>query len=217
MPAASVAGARPTRPRVQPRPWLAPGILAGALVPLASLALRAARDELGANPIAQALNELGLVALVFLLASLACTPAKTLLGWTWPLRVRRMLGVVAAGYATAHVLTYLVLDQGLDWTAILADVVKRKFIFAGAATFVLLVPLALTSTNGAVRRLGFARWKRLHRLAYVAGATGTLHFVWRVKKDLREPLLYATVLGALLLVRLATQVRTRQARDSMAQ
>ncbi len=93
----------------------------------------------------------------------------------------------------------------------------RKFIFAGAATFTLLLPLALTSTNGAVRRLGFAGWKRLHRLAYVAGATGVLHFVWRVKKDLREPALYALVIGALLLVRMAVYVRARLARAAVAQ
>lgn len=216
MAAVTVTATRPARPRAQPRPWLAPGVLAGALVPLASLALRAARDELGANPIAQALNELGLVALIFLVASLACTPAKTLLGWTWPLRLRRMLGLVAAGYAILHVLTYLVLDQGLDWSAIVADVMKRKFIFAGAATFLSLLPLALTSTDGAVRRLGFARWKRLHRLAYVAGATGALHFLWRVKKDVREPAIYAAALGALLLVRAATRARARIPPDSMA-
>jgi sulfoxide reductase heme-binding subunit YedZ len=217
MPADAVALSPSARaPRARSLPWLKPGVAAGALVPLASLALRAVRDELGANPIAQALNELGLVALIFLVASLACTPAKTLLGWTWPIRLRRLLGVLAAGYAALHVFTYLVLDQGLDLSAIVADVAKRKFIFAGAATFTLLVPLALTSTNGAVRRLGFARWKRLHRLAYLAGATGVLHFVWRVKKDVREPVLYALVIGALLLVRILPWLRARLARSAMA-
>jgi sulfoxide reductase heme-binding subunit YedZ len=209
--------ARPSGRRTASLPWLMPGVLAGALAPLASIALRATRGELGANPIAQALNELGLVALVFLLASLACTPAKTLLGWTWPIRLRRTLGVLAAVYATLHVTTYVALDQGLDLEAIVADVLKRKFIFAGAATFAMLVPLALTSTNAAVRRLGFARWKRLHRLAYAAGATGALHFIWRVKKDLREPALYALVVGALLLVRIVAQLRTRIARAAVPQ
>src|SRR5689334_14074394 len=131
------------RRRAGPYPWLAPGVLAGALAPLGSIALRAARGDLGADPIAQALNELGLLALVFVVASLACTPAKQVFGWTWPLRLRRMLGLVAMTYATFHVTTYVVLDQGLDWRAIVDDVVERKFILVGFATFVMLVPLAL--------------------------------------------------------------------------
>ncbi|HZP43949.1 MAG TPA: protein-methionine-sulfoxide reductase heme-binding subunit MsrQ [Candidatus Binatia bacterium] len=188
--------------RHRPWPWLAPGVFAGALVPLAALLARAARGTLGADPIAEALNELGLLALVFLVAALGCTPAKALLGWTWPLRLRRMLGLFAFFYASLHLLTYAALDQGFGWAAIAADVTKRKFIFVGVATFVLLVPLAVTSTNGAVRRLGYARWKRLHRLAYVAPALAVLHFLWRVKRDVREPVAYAAVLGALLLLRL---------------
>ncbi len=210
------AAAAAPRRRTSPHRWLAPGVLAGASAPLVSIALRAARGELGADPIAQALNELGLVALIFLIASLACTPAKSLVGWTWPIRLRRMLGLVAALYATLHVLTYAVLDQGLDLSAIVDDVLERKFILAGMATFLMLVPLALTSTNAAVRRLGFARWKRLHRLAYIAGMTGALHFIWRVKKDVREPAMYALVIGALLLARAVAQIPTRLGRGRVA-
>jgi sulfoxide reductase heme-binding subunit YedZ len=195
--------------RSGPLPWLKPGVFAGALVPLAATLLHAARGELGADPIAQALNQLGLMALVFLVAALACTPAKTLLGWTWPIRLRRMLGLFGFFYAALHVTTYTALDQAFDWPAIFADVTKRKFIYVGLTTFVLLLPLAVTSTNGMVRRLGFANWKRLHRLAYVATALAVVHFTWRVKKDLREPLLYGAVLGSLLVVRIATVVRTR--------
>ncbi len=195
--------------RGRPLPWLKPGVFAGALVPVAAIALGAARGALGADPIAQALNQLGLVALVFLVAALACAPAKTLLGWTWPLRLRRMLGLFAFFYATLHVATYTVLDQGLDWSAIFADVTKRRFIYVGAITFTLLVPLAATSTNGMVRRLGFANWKRLHRLAYVATVLAVVHFTWRVKKDVREPLAYGGVLAALLLVRVAAALRAR--------
>jgi len=215
-PAVTVARgvARPRRSK--PLPWLEPGVFVGALGPLVSLVQRAVQGTLGADPIAQALNELGLTALVFLVASLACTPAKILFGWTWPLRIRRMLGVYAAVYASLHVLTYGVLDQGLDWAAITKDVLERKFIFVGAATFVLLVPLALTSTNGAVRRLGFARWKRLHRLAYAAGVLGCLHFYLRVKKDVSEPQAYAIALGTLLLVRLAILLRDRSAARARA-
>jgi sulfoxide reductase heme-binding subunit YedZ len=198
--------------RGRPYPWLEPAVLVGALVPAAAIVLRGARGELGANPIAQALNQLGLLALIFLVAALACTPAKLVLGWTWPLRIRRMLGLLAFFYATLHVLTYTGLDQVFDWPAIWTDVTKRKFIFVGFAAFVLLIPLALTSTNASVRRLGFARWKQLHRLAYVAPALGVLHFFWRVKKDATEPLTYGAVLAALLALRLVAYARAAAAR-----
>lgn len=185
-----------------PTPWLKPAVLTGSLVPITAIVLRASRNELGADPVAQALNQLGLLALVFLIAALACTPLKTFLGWTWPIRLRRMLGLLAFFYALLHVVTYTVLDQGLDWQAIVDDLAKRKFIFVGFATFVLLIPLAATSTTFAVRRLGYARWKQLHRLAYVAPAFAVLHFTWRVKRDIREPLTYGVVLGAMLMVRI---------------
>lgn len=191
--------------RARPWRWLAPGVLLGALVPLAVLGWRAAQGTLGANPIAEALNQLGLLALVFLVAALGCTPAKTLLGWTWPMRLRRMLGLLAFFYACLHVATYVALDQGFDWAALFADVTKRRFIVVGAAAFVLLIPLAATSTAGAVRRLGFARWKLLHRLAYVATVLAVVHFVWRVKVDVTEPAAYGVVLAALLAVRLGSR------------
>jgi sulfoxide reductase heme-binding subunit YedZ len=120
-----------------------------------------------------------------------------------------MLGVLAFAYGSLHVMTYVALDQGFDWPAILEDVVKRKFIFVGFAAFLLLIPLAATSTNGAMKRLGFVRWKRLHRLAYFAPALAVLHFVWRVKKDVREPAVYGAVLAMLLLARLADHLRDR--------
>jgi sulfoxide reductase heme-binding subunit YedZ len=188
-----------------PLPWLNPGILVGASAPLLSILLRARSGALGANPIAEALNELGLMALVLLIASLACTPLRTLVGWTWPIRVRRLLGLLAFAYATLHVAVYAGLDQGLDLRAVLADVFKRKFIFVGFAAFVMMIPLAWTSTKGAVRRLGYARWKRLHLLVYPAAFGAAVHFVWRVKKDLSEPLAYAAILAALLLVRVVAR------------
>jgi sulfoxide reductase heme-binding subunit YedZ len=193
--------------RRRPYPWLEPGVLVGALAPVAALAARGARHELGANPIAEALNRLGLIALVLLIAALACTPAKLALGWTWPLRIRRLLGLLGFFYASLHVATYVALDQTFDWAAIAADVAKRKFIFVGFAAFVLLMPLALTSTSASVKRLGYARWKRLHRLAYLAPALGVLHFFWRVKKDASEPLTYGAVLAVLLAVRVVAAVR----------
>jgi sulfoxide reductase heme-binding subunit YedZ len=195
-----------TRTRA-PHPWLKPGMLAGSLAPAAAIALRAWRHELGANPIAQALNQLGLTALVFLVASLACTPLKTLFGWTWPIRLRRMLGLLAFFYAAIHVATYVALDQNLAWRAIFEDVAKRKFIFVGFAAFVVLIPLAATSTDSSVKRLGYASWKRLHRLAYTAGVLAAMHFVWRVKRDVHEPVVYGAVLVSLLAIRVLDHTR----------
>jgi sulfoxide reductase heme-binding subunit YedZ len=194
------------------RPWLKPAVFVGALAPLAAILTNAARRNLGANPIAEALNELGLTAFVLLLASLACTPLREVLGWTWAIALRRMLGLFAFFYALLHAATYSVLDQGLAVGAIIADVTKRPFILAGFAAFVLLIPLAATSTAAAVQRLGFARWRRLHRLAYAAGVLASIHFFLRVKKDVSEPAVYAVVLAALLLARLVLFFRKRAAR-----
>jgi|GraSoiStandDraft_24_1057298.scaffolds.fasta_scaffold28875_3 sulfoxide reductase heme-binding subunit YedZ len=190
------------RPRaaagVQPFPWLVPGVFLGSLTPLASIALRITRGGLDANPIAQIENELGLAALIFLVASLACTPLRRVTRWTWPVRIRRELGLFAFFYAGVHVLVYLLVDQGLDVTAVVADIVKRPFITVGFLALVLMVPLAVTSTRASVRRLGFRRWQRLHQLAYLAGVLGVVHFIWRVKSDISQPLVYACALGVLL-------------------
>jgi sulfoxide reductase heme-binding subunit YedZ len=193
-------------------PWLKPAVFVGSLMPLGMMILRGVRGELGANPIGEALNQLGLLALIFVVAALAGTPLKTVFGWTWPLRIRRMLGVFGFFYAALHVSTYTGLDQVFDWSAIYHDVTKRKFIFVGFAAFVLLIPLAVTSTNAAVKRLGFVRWKRLHRLAYAIPVLAVIHFIWRVKKDLREPVAYAVILGTLLVIRAGVSLRSRLAR-----
>lgn len=195
--------------RWEPYAWLKPGIFVGGLVPLAYTLVRATQGELSANPIAQIENELGLTALIFLVTSLACTPARRLFGWTWPPRIRRELGLFAFFYASLHFLTYLFLDQFLDWEAIVADIVERPFITAGFAALVLLVPLALTSTTDSIRRLGYQRWVRLHQLVYVAGALAVLHFIWRVKIDVHQPLTYAAIVGVLLAIRLAFWLRKR--------
>ncbi len=191
------------------RPWLKPAVFTGSLVPLVVILGEALLGRLGSNPIAEALNRLGLMALVFLVAALTCTPLKATFGWTWPIRLRRMLGLFGFFYALLHLMTYLGIDQAFDARAILADITKRKFIFIGFAAFVTLVPLAATSTAASVRRLGFVRWKRLHRLAYVATALGVVHFTLRVKKDLREPVVYGLVLIALFLARVAVQLHSR--------
>jgi sulfoxide reductase heme-binding subunit YedZ len=187
--------------------WLNPGIVAGAMVPVAALAWRAATGRLGANPIEEALNAFGLLALVLLVSSLVCTPLRRITGWTWPARVRRTLGLLAFAFAVLHVLVYAGLDQGFRLSAIGEDVLERRFIFVGFAAFLLMAPLALTSTSASVRRLGYARWERLHRLVYVAAVLAVVHFVWRVKADLGEPLVYAAILSALLLFRVVGAAR----------
>jgi methionine sulfoxide reductase heme-binding subunit len=194
----------------QPYPWLKPGIFVGALVPLASIVVRANLDALGADPVAKIENELGLAALVLLVASLACTPARRLLGWTWPIRIRRELGLFAFFYACLHVAMYVVVDQGIDVFAIFDDILKRPFITVGFLAFVLLLPLALTSTPESIRKLGFKRWQRLHMLVYIAGVLAVVHFIWRVKVDIAQPLTYAWIVAALLMVRVVVWLRARQ-------
>lgn len=184
------------------RSWLVPAAVAAGLLPLAKLAFDGATGGLGANPIQALLDRLGFWTLAMLTATLAAGPLNAQLGLAWPLRVRRALGLLTFGYAALHLVAYAGVDQALDLRAILADVVKRPFITVGFATFLVLLPLALTSTDAWVRRLGFRRWKRLHRLAYLAALGGVVHFIWRVKADLRQPVLFAVALGLLLLARL---------------
>jgi len=199
------------------RTWLKPAVFTAALAPLASVLLDAARHQLGAEPVNETLNRLGLTALVLLLASLACTPLREVLGWTWAIGLRRMLGLFAFFYASLHFATYAIVDQGLRGRAILADVTKRPFIISGFAAFLLLAPLAATSTAAAVQRLGFRRWKLLHRLVYVAGVLAAFHFWLRVKSDHREPAIAALVLGVLLLARVVLAVREARRRRVTAE
>jgi len=179
-----------------------PGVFALCSLPLAKIAWDGLRGNLSANPIAEVLNRLGFWTLGWLLLSLAATPLKTLFGWTAPIRVRKMLGLFAFFYGSLHFATYLALDQAFDFSDIGADIVKRKFVTVGFAALMTLVPLAATSTDRAVKRLGFRRWKRLHRLVYFAAVLGVVHFAWRVKADYLEPALFGIALAALLLARL---------------
>jgi methionine sulfoxide reductase heme-binding subunit len=181
---------------------LRPLVFLGAASPLLWLAGRAVRGALGPDPVAEILNRLGLYALVLLLCSLACTPLQLVLGWKWPLRVRRMLGLFAFFYASLHLTTYVGVDQGLDLASIGKDIVKRRFVTVGFAAWCCLFPLAVTSTQGWVKRLGFRRWKALHRLAYLAAVLAIFHFVWRFKTALLEPLIAGAALFVLLAIRL---------------
>jgi len=188
---------------------LAIGVL--ALVPAARIAWLAGAGDLGPNPIAEAMNRLGFWTLTLLLATLSPTPIQIVTGWKWPLRLRRMLGLETFLYVCLHFAVYLGVDQFFDFPAIWKDIVKRKFITVGFAAFVLLIPLAITSTDRMVRRLGFVRWKRLHRLIYLAAVLGVVHFVWRVKSDLRQPAIFGAALALLLAIR-ATRAAVPPAR-----
>jgi len=199
-------------PRNAPLPWLKPGVFVGALVPLVVMLWKGRTGRLGADAIAVALNQLGYTALIFLTASLLCTPLKIATGWTWGIRMRRMLGLFAFFYVCLHFTTYAVLDQGLSLGAIGSDIVKRKFILVGFTALLLLIPLAITSTDKMVRRLGFPKWKMLHRFAYVAGILGGIHFLWRVKKDLREPLIFLSILALAFALRVFDAYRKRRPR-----
>lgn len=178
------------------------------LLPLARLAWLGFHDGLGANPIEFVTHSSGTWALNFLLVTLSVTPARHLLQWPALLRYRRMLGLYAFFYAGLHFLTYLWLDQFFDAQAILKDIAKRPFITVGFSAFVLLLPLAATSSRAMVRRLGH-HWQRLHRLIYAIAMLGVIHYGWLVKKDLTQPLIYAAILSLLLGWRLRHALRKR--------
>ena len=179
------------------------------LMPLGLLVWRGFTGGLTANPIEFITHTTGWWALAFLMITLAVTPLRRLLDMPWLLRLRRLLGLYAFFYASLHFLTWLVIDQFFDWEAIIKDIAKRPYITVGFTAFVLLLPLAATSTNAMVRRLGAARWQTLHRLVYVIAVLGVVHFWWLVKKDIREPAVFAMILIVLLGARLVVLWRKR--------
>jgi sulfoxide reductase heme-binding subunit YedZ len=187
--------------RVSRARWIHAGVGIAVSLPAASLAIAFLRDALGPDPIEELTHETGAWALRFLLASLAVTPARRLMGVPALAPYRRTLGLAAFGYACLHVSTYVALDWFFDWAEIWEDVAERPYVTAGFAAFLALVPLAVTSTRAAMRRLGGRRWRRLHQLVYPAAGLAVVHFLWLVKKDLREPAIYAGVLAVLLLAR----------------
>jgi len=181
--------------------------------PLAVLTWRALTDGLGANPIEAVERFTGWWTLTLLMVTLAVTPIRLLTGWTAITRLRRMLGLLAFFWACLHLSAYAGLDQFFALGDIVKDIEKRPYITVGFTTFLLLLPLAITSTDRMIRRLGGSRWRTLHRLAYFAAAGGVLHFLWLVKADISRPLLFAAVLLLLLAVRLRRPV-TAKARPS---
>jgi sulfoxide reductase heme-binding subunit YedZ len=191
-------------------------VWAACLAPLGALLYWAFTDDLTANPISFITNHLGIWTFRLLLAALAMTPLRILTGWGWPPLVRRVLGLFAFFYATLHFSVWIMVDHFFNWGQLAADVVKRPYITVGMTTLLLLVPLAATSTTGMVKRLGAKRWKRLHRLVYVAGVTAALHFLWLAKVGRAEPYYYAAVVAVLLGVRAADALRRLARRRRLA-
>ena len=185
------------------------GVWAVALGPLAWLGWRWQTTGLGANPIELLTRTLGIWALRLLLASLAMTPLRILFGWSWPIALRRLLGLWAFAYVCLHFSVWIGLDHFFDWGTMAEDVVKRPYITVGVLALLLLVPLACTSTAGMIRRLGGRNWRRLHRLVYAIAVLGVLHFLWLAKKAIDDPYWYALVLAGLLMVRLWDWARRR--------
>jgi sulfoxide reductase heme-binding subunit YedZ len=189
------------------RRWSKVLLFVAGLVPAAVTGWDTARGRL-TDPIEQITHRTGWWAITFLVITLAVTPARRLTGWNGLIKYRRMLGLFAFFYASLHFLTYLVLDQFFAWEFILEDVAERPYITLGFGAFLILCALALTSTNGWVRRLG-KRWARLHALIYVAALAAVIHFLWQVKADAREPTVYGLILVGLLAARLVRR-RTRR-------
>ena len=191
--------------------WFKPAVFLLCLIPLALLGWKASSGGLGANPIEVITHATGDWTLRFLLITLAITPIRKLTGRLWLIRYRRMCGLFAFFYATLHFLTYIWLDKFFDLHEMLHDVAKRRFITVGFTAFVLLIPLALTSTAGWIRRLGGRRWQALHRLIYASAIAGVIHYWWLVKADIRLPLEYGVILGVLLGYRIAVWAGPRLA------
>ncbi len=187
-------------------------VWAACLTPLALLAYRAATGNLSANPISFVTNWLGDWTLRILLTSLAMTPLRLLFGWSWPITLRRLLGLFAFFYATLHFNVWLVLDHFFNWREMGADILKRPYITVGMTALTLMIPLAATSTAAAVRKLGGKNWQRLHRMIYVIGVCGVLHYLWLAKKAIPDPYYYIAVLALLLGIRVWDWSRRRVAR-----
>lgn len=176
-------------------------VWAGCLAPLADLTYRGLTGDLTANPIDHVTDRLGKTALQILLASLAMTPLRIVAGVSWPVLLRRLLGLFAFFYAVLHFLVWALVDHFLNWPQMAGDIFKRPYVTVGMAALLALLPLAATSTAGMIRRLGGRRWRLLHRLAYVAGMLAVVHFLWLAKQGVTEPYYYAGALGLLLGIR----------------
>ncbi len=176
-------------------------VFLAALIPLTLLIMDALSGNLGANPVEAITHRTGDWVLNFLLITLAVTPLRKITGWHWLLRIRRMLGLYAFFYVLLHFTTYIWLDRFFVFDEIGKDIAKRPYITVGFTCFLLLIPLAVTSTNAMVRRMGAKRWQRLHKMVYVIAIGGVLHYLWLVKSDIVLPLTYGLILALLLVLR----------------
>jgi sulfoxide reductase heme-binding subunit YedZ len=190
--------------------WIKFPVFVLCLVPVGQLAWRALHNNLTANPIEYITHQTGDWTLIFVVATLAVTPLRKLLHVPELIRFRRMLGLFAFFYGLLHFSTWIGLDKFFDWTEMLHDVRKRPFITVGFTGFVLMIPLALTSTAGWIRRLGGKRWLALHRLIYATAIAGVVHYYWLVKSDVRKPLFYALLVALLLAFRVVTWLAARR-------
>ena len=187
-----------------------PAVFLACLVPMGLLVRKGIESRLGANPIEVITHSTGDWTLIFLCITLAITPLRRVLGIPWLVRYRRMTGLFAFFHGSLHFLTYVWLDKFFDWHAMVKDVYKRPFITAGFTAFVLLLPLAATSTAGMIRRLGGRRWQLLHRLIYASATAGVIHYYWLVKADVRLPLRYAAIVAFLLACRVVIYFADRR-------
>jgi methionine sulfoxide reductase heme-binding subunit len=196
--------------------WLKVVVFLACLGPLFRLTLKAFTGNLGANPIEVITHSTGDWTLIFLLITLAITPLRKLTGQLWLIRFRRMLGLFAFFYVVLHFLTYIWLDKFFNIHEMLADIAKRRFITVGFAGFLFLIPLAVTSTQGWIHRLGGKRWSQLHKLVYFAAIAGVVHYWWLVKADVSKPMQYAFVLALLLLYRVLAWAVPQRARKRLS-
>ena len=196
--------------KILTRKWMKVPVFVLCLVPVGRLAWRALHSQLTANPIEYITHQTGDWTLIFIVITLAVTPARKLLRLPELIRYRRMLGLFAFFYGFLHFGTWIGLDKFFAWSEMLADVRKRTFITAGFTGFVLMIPLALTSTAGWIRRLGGKRWLALHRLIYVTAIAGVVHYYWLVKSDVRKPLFYGALVAALLALRVGFWLAARR-------
>ena len=189
-------------------------ILVNGLVPLALLVWDQSHKQLGANPQNFLILTTGMMTLIFLMLTMAVTPLRKITGWNWLIQFRRMLGLYAFFYGCLHFLCFFSLDRGFSISSTLTEMVKRKYLIVGSTALIVMIPLAITSTNAMIKRLGGKRWRALHRLAYVAAIAGVIHYYMQVKADVRQPLVFAAVLAVLLGCRLV--VYLRQAKPAKA-
>lgn len=187
-----------------------------SLLPAGWLIWAFVHNDLGANPFEVLTRDSGEWTLRFILLTLLMTPLRSLFNWSWPLRLRRMLGLYAFFYATLHLLTYLWFDQFFDWNEIATDIAKRPFITAGITAWFMLLPLAFTSTRYMMKKLG-RKWKTLHRMVYFISILGIFHFFWLVKADYKEPIIYTVILSLLLGYRLAKRYRSSMPLTAVSQ